>query len=155
MAIPNRQLARIAIDNRLNAVRALGAALSPPRSGWIRAIRTALGMTLEQLASRLQLDRSSVLKLEASERGRRMQLDTLSRVAEALDCELHYVLMPRVPLEQRVRERRSALARARLERTVHTMALENQYDANDPLTQQLLRDAEAAIPDRALWKAPE
>lgn len=133
-------------------MRATLGKLQPPRRGWIRAVRTALGMTLEQLGQRLGIDRSSVLRVENSESSGRIQLDTLRRAAAALDCELHYVLVPRVPLQERVRERRAEIARARVARTAHTMGLENQHDPDDPLAAQLRRQAEAAVSDRMLWK---
>ena len=69
----------------------------PPRppSGWIKAVREALGMTSAYLAKRLGITLSTATRLELSEAEDRITLATLRRAAEALDCELHYALVPR------------------------------------------------------------
>lgn len=111
-------------------------------------------MSLEQLGRRLGIGRSSALHLEQNERTGRIQLDTLRRAADALDCELHCVLVPRRPLEQVVASRRTALACERLRRTAHIMALEGQYDPDDPVIRAMLAEAENSIADRELWDDP-
>jgi transcriptional regulator with XRE-family HTH domain len=47
----------------------------------------------------------SVVALEQSEAKGTIELATLRRVAEALDCTLVYALVPNRPLEQTVRDR--------------------------------------------------
>lgn len=108
--------------------RAVKQAVAPPRpsSGWIQAIRTALGMTTRQLAARLEISQSTLTSLEKSEAEDRITLQSLRRVAEALDCDLQYTLVPRTPLKQRVEERAETIARNRVTRVLHTMRLENQ-----------------------------
>lgn len=150
----NNQLARSSLDQRMVGLRGGGVDLAAPRGGWVRAVRKALGMSLEQLGKRLGVGRSTVLRLEQAEKTGRVQIDTLRRAAEALDCELHYVLVPRRPLEQAVAARRTALAQHRLSRTAHTMALEGQHDPKDPVARTLLQQAEESISDRELWSDP-
>ena len=72
----------------------------PPRppAGWLRAIREALGMTSAVLAGRLEITASGVRKLEHAEAIDAITIGTLRRVAEALDCDLQYALVPRRPL---------------------------------------------------------
>lgn len=147
----NNDLARISIDARLARLDGRQSDLAVPRGGWIRAVRTSLGMTLEQLGRRLGVGRSTVLRLEQTERSGRIQVDSLRRAAEALGCELHYVFVPRRPLEETVAARRTELARKRLRGTSHTMALEGQHDHDDPLARKLLEQAAAKIRDRELW----
>ena len=65
----------------------------PPPKGWIRAIRDAVGMTGGQLASRLGIRPQTVAALEKSEAAGSIQLSTLRRVAEAMDCTLVYAKM--------------------------------------------------------------
>ena len=150
----NKDLARTSLDQRILSISDCRADLAIPRGGWIRAVRTSLGMTLEQLGRRLGVGRSSVLRMEQTERSGRIQLDSLRRVAEALGCELHYVFVPRRPLDETVAARRTELARKRLRATTHTMALEGQHDPDDPLARKLLEQAEASIRDRELWDDP-
>jgi predicted DNA-binding mobile mystery protein A len=108
--------------------RAVSQAVVParPRSGWIQSIRSALGMTSRQLANRLGLSQSTLAALEKSEADDRITLRSLRKVAEALDCDLQYVLVPRTTLTKRVEKRAEALGRERVSRVLHTMRLEDQ-----------------------------
>lgn len=82
-----RSVARRKLDDRLGLFKALGQ--RPPR-GWIRAIRDALGMTLPQLAGRMNVSASAAIQLEQSEARGAINLATLERAARALDCTLVY-----------------------------------------------------------------
>jgi predicted DNA-binding mobile mystery protein A len=83
-------------------------------------------MTSEQLAKRLGVKQPSMVFIENSEAKGTIELATLRRVAEALDCTLVYALVPSKPLEQTIQERARAFARLRLEPVEHSMLLENQ-----------------------------
>lgn len=99
---------------------------TPPVRGWIKAIRESLGMTTAQLAARLKIKQPSLVELESSETKGSIELATLRRVAEALDCTLVYALVPNKPLETTVRERARAFMRKRREQVEHSMLLEDQ-----------------------------
>jgi predicted DNA-binding mobile mystery protein A len=99
---------------------------APPVRGWIKAIREALGMTTAQLAKRLEIKQPSLVDLEQSEAKGSIELATLRRVAEALDCTLVYALVPNKPLEDAVHERARAFARKRRGPVEHSMLLEDQ-----------------------------
>ncbi|WGG49662.1 mobile mystery protein A [Rugamonas sp. DEMB1] len=114
---------------RLSQVdRAVRLASAPPRPspGWIQTIRTALGMTTRQLAGRLGVSQSTLTALEKSEAEDRITLQSLRRAAEALDCELQYVLVPRSSLKRRVEDRAQDVAHERVARVWHSMRLEEQ-----------------------------
>lgn len=100
--------------------------LARPHAGWIRAIRDALGMSTRDLAARLDVSSMAVSKMEASERAGTIGLDTLTRAADAMGCDVAYVLIPRIPLEDTVRRQAEAVARAELAPVATTMALEEQ-----------------------------
>jgi len=134
--------ARARLDERF---KAMGPSVrqSKPVRGWIRAIREALGMTAEQLAKRLGVKQPSVVALEQSEAKGTIELATLRRVAEALDCTLVYALVPNKPLEQTVRERARLFARRRFEPIAHSMALEDQKvqrKETEALIDEILRE---------------
>ena len=99
---------------------------SPPVRGWIKAVREALGMSTSQLADRLRLRQPTVSAFEKSELRGTIELATLRKVAEALDCRLVYALIPNRPLESTIREKARAYTCRRLEPIEHSMALENQ-----------------------------
>jgi predicted DNA-binding mobile mystery protein A len=94
--------------------------------GWIKAVREALGMTTTQLAARLNVKQPSVVAMEQSEAKGAIELATLRRVAQALDCTLVYALVPNRPLESTIRARARAFARRRLGPVEHSMVLEDQ-----------------------------
>jgi predicted DNA-binding mobile mystery protein A len=113
-----------ALDMRLTLVRNWSAA-RPPR-GWLRAIRDALGLTTKQFARRLGVSQPRIVALEKGEVDETVTLASLRRAAEALDCQLVYVLTPNRPLVDMLRVRAEAKADAQLEGVGHTMRLENQ-----------------------------
>jgi predicted DNA-binding mobile mystery protein A len=113
------------LDKRFRELGPVTRYASPVR-GWIKAIRGALGMSTAQLAKRLGVKQPSVVALEQSEAKGTMELATLRRVAEALDCTLVYALLPNKPLEAIVRDRARTFARRRLEPVEHSMLLEGQ-----------------------------
>jgi predicted DNA-binding mobile mystery protein A len=102
---------------------------STPVHGWVKAIRQALGMTTAQLAQRMGIRQPSVVALEQSEVRGTIELATLRRAAEALDCTLVYALVPNRPLESTVRERARAFVRPRRTAVEWSMQLEDQRAA--------------------------
>jgi len=114
---------------------------TPPVRGWIKAIREALGMSTSQLARRLKIKQPSVVDLEKSEARGSIELATLRRVAEALDCTLVYALVPNKPLDTMVRDRARAFMRKRQQQVDHSMLLEDQK-VRKKLTS---KDAEARL----------
>lgn len=117
--------ARTSLDARLSH---LGPAeqYAPPRSGWVRAIRDALGMSAADLGRRMGITGPAVSALERNERDGAARLDTLRRAAAALDCTLVYAFVPNTSLENTRRQRAEQLARRQLSHVATTMALEDQ-----------------------------
>ena len=97
-----------------------------PVAGWLRTIRQALGMSSDTVARRLGISASGLRKLEQAEAADAITLGTLRRAAEALDCELHYVLLPRQSLREMRWNQARARARSWLQCSERTMALEAQ-----------------------------
>jgi predicted DNA-binding mobile mystery protein A len=116
---------RLHLDERFAAIAPI-ARFTPPARGWIKAVREALGMTTAQLAIRMRVRQPSIIGLERSEAKGSIELATLRRVAEALDCTLIYALVPNKSLETTVRERAREFARRRLAPIEHSMLLEDQ-----------------------------
>lgn len=111
-----------------------------PTRGWVKAVREALGLTTAQLAQRLRIKQPSVVALEQSEEKGTIELASLRRVAEALDCSVVYALVPRKPLEKTVRERARELLRQRQEAVEHSMLLEDQQVNLPPQDMEKLID---------------
>lgn len=148
-----RQLARRQLDLRNEQLRKVPAEVfARPQAGWVRAVRDALGMSTRDLASRLGVTSMAISKLEASERAGTIGLDTLSRAADALGCDVVYALVPRAPLEAQVHRQAEAVARAELGPVATTTALEDQ-SVDAQATQSLVEDRIAELIDsRGLWR---
>jgi predicted DNA-binding mobile mystery protein A len=131
----------------------------PPRppSGWLKAVRQALGMTATHLAQRLGVTTSTVIRLETSEADDTISLGTLRRAAEALGCELHYALVPKQSLAQTLEARATSLARQRMAAISHTMALEAQSTSQETVEAQTRELADSLLKGsrRALWRTPK
>ena len=141
------------LDATLARWRAAELPARPP-SGWLKAIREALGMTATQLARRLSVVTSTVTRLETSEADDTISLATLRRAAEALDCELRYVLVPRQSLADTLATRANQLARERMAGVAHSMALEAQATSNETVANQTRALADSLLqgPRRELWR---
>lgn len=142
------------LDKKLEAVRAMQQQAPVPRDGWIKTIRTAIGMPAAQLAARLGVRQSTVSRLEKSECEGTASLESLRKAAAAMDCEVYYVLLPRMPLERVVTDRAGEVAAEDIERVTRTMSLENQSADDDVTRQQLEERREDLLRGswRNLWK---
>jgi predicted DNA-binding mobile mystery protein A len=107
-------------------------------------------MSTAQLAKRLGVRQPSVVDLERSEEKGSIQLATLRRVAEALNCNLVYALVPNQPLEMTIRERARSLLRRRRRPIEHTMLLEDQ-DVAGPVTERQIDDIIRETSPRRFW----
>jgi predicted DNA-binding mobile mystery protein A len=117
--------ARVRLDERFGAMPAVST-FTPPVRGWARAIREAIGMSTAQLARRAGVRQPSIVAAEQSEAKGTIEMATLRRIAEALDCRLVYALVPNKPLNEVVRDRARVFARRQLDPIEHSMALEDQ-----------------------------
>jgi predicted DNA-binding mobile mystery protein A len=146
--------ARQHLDPRLEAIRPLLGTLKPPAKGWIRAIREGLGMTATQLAKRLGVTQATLSTLELSETRGTIQLDTLRRVAAAMNCTLVYALVPAEPLEKIVQDRARSVASEELQPIQHSMRLEDQELAREEQGKQLADYIRDELDPRRLWERP-
>lgn len=127
--------------------------ISPPKKGWIRAIRDALGMTAKQLARRLQVAQQAVARIENNELAGAVTIKTMRRVAEGLDCVFVYGLVPRSSLESTLRTQANQVAARRLAQASQTMALEDQALSNKEKNKVLFKTLNelADMPPSNLW----
>ena len=125
-----------------------------PSRGWLKLIREALGRTERQQALRLGISGSTLHKSEQSEADDRITLGQLRKLADGLDCELVYALVPRRPLTEMVKERARAIAIEEVGGVAHTMSLEDQRPASERLRKQVERRTEELLRGRwsDLWR---
>lgn len=146
-----RTRARRRLDERLSKLRPEDQFRPPPR-GWVRAIRDALGITGIQLAARLKIRPQTLEAIEKSEASGSIQLNTLRRAAEALNCTLVYALVPNAPLEDMVNRRARKIAIRDLQRVAHTMKLEAQETDDAGMEARIEAYIRDVIKERDLWK---
>jgi predicted DNA-binding mobile mystery protein A len=137
----NKKLLIEQLDKKLEKFSVLKEADMPPR-GWINAIRTAMNMSLVQLAKRLKKTSVSVKEIEEREQNKTITLNKLMEVAETLDLQFVYALLPKESSIEKIIEKRALqVAREIVMRTSHSMKLEEQENKEERL--------QRAIKDRA------
>jgi predicted DNA-binding mobile mystery protein A len=125
------------------------AQYTPPRLGWIRAVRDALGMSAADLAARMGISGASVRSLEAKEMTGGIRLSSLRRAAEAMDCTLVYTFIPNESLTHTVEQQARRVLEQQMGRFRQTMAMEDQpAEMSTSLAEEQLQ---AIIDSGSLW----
>lgn len=150
----NYLLSATQLDRKLTLVRNA----APPfrnavASGWIRALRRALGLSAAALGRRMKLAQQSVVQLEENEKNGTITLASLRRAAEALDAELIYAVVPRRNLRDTISERAKELAKQRVAPVAQSMQLEAQGISEKELSERITELArELEQRPRELWR---
>ena len=100
------------LDRTLESFRA-AQALPRPQKGWIRAMRELMGVSAGEVGRILGTSRQLPLQFEKAEADDSITLKSLRSVANAMDCDLVYALVPRAGS---MREDRT---RAEIRKSVH------------------------------------
>lgn len=143
--------ARRELDRKFDSVT-LDPIAVRPRSGWIRSIRRALGMSEAVLAQRLGVSPAAVNKLEHAELHGGVTIAKLAEVAGALDCTLVYALVPKNSLETTVTGQAHNKAQRLLGYAARTMALEAQDVDGDRQAEAIQRYADELIARGDVWR---
>ena len=123
-----------------------------PSGGWIRTVRTSLGMSVRQMAERMGITQQSAARLEKNEADDVIKLKSLRKAAEALDCRLVYAFVPKEGgLRGIVRKQALGKASDIVDPVDHSMMLEAQ-DVGDRREKILqVADELARNPNPRLW----
>jgi predicted DNA-binding mobile mystery protein A len=113
------------LDEKLKKFKTAGEVHKPPK-GWIRAIRSVLGMTTAQMALKVGISQPRVIHIEQSESIGEIKISTLQKIAGVLEMDFVYGFIPRRSLEEIVKEQAIKIAKDRMSVVGHTMALEEQ-----------------------------
>ena len=117
--------------------------ITPPPTGWIKAVRTAIGMSQLQLGNRLSITKQSVQDIERREKDGSVTIKALREIARALDMQLVYGLIPNDgSLEAMIERKAKELATEIVLRTSNNMKLEDQENTKQRI--------EKAIQERAV-----
>ena len=127
-----------------------------PKNGWIKTIRQALSMPLAFVANKLNISEQSVNQLENNEAFETISLKSLRRLAEAIDCELHYAIIPRErSLQKIIKKRAEYKARLIIKEVNKTMELEDQKIENSENSVKLLTKDFTENLNKNLWRNDE
>jgi predicted DNA-binding mobile mystery protein A len=126
----NKQTLQLQQLNAKMQAFATSQKVAPPPTGWIKAIRTALGMTLEQLGNKLSLTKQAAQAIENREKEGSLTLKALRETANALDMHLVYGFVPKDgSLDALIDRKARELATQIVLRTSQTMKLEDQENS--------------------------
>ena len=117
-----------------------------PRCGWTKTVRLALGMSSKALGDRLGMTAQGVRKLEHAEANGTITLNTLARLAHGLDCEVHYMFVPRTSLVEQVLRRTHEVAGIPMPPTLKVTDV-----LTEAQTLAALSTALAQVSKRGLW----
>ncbi|MDA0686380.1 MAG: mobile mystery protein A [Bacteroidetes bacterium] len=111
---------------------------SSPSGGWVKSIRTALGMTLLQMGKRLGVSKQAVLDMEKREAEGSITLKALREVGQAIDMQLVYGFVPNDgSLDALIEKKARELASQIVHRTSNSMVLEDQAISEYRLNQAI------------------
>lgn len=146
------KLRRSQLDRQFAALQN-AFAFRTPKTGWVKEIRTALGMSMADLAARLGVIKQRIEGLEKNEVAGTVTLESLRKAAEAMDCEFVYYFVPKQGLQNTLKAQAQRVAKDIVSSSEHSMALELQGTSRaaqkalvEELAEDLLRNE-----DRRLW----
>ena len=133
-----------------------GLPMLPPE-GWLRTVRNALGMTGLQLAQRLSVSKAQVSKAEKGELAGSVKLETIRKMAGAMNCRFIYAVVPEKEIGQVIKEQAIKKAKERVNAASIHMALEDQTLSKEALEEEVERIASEIMEKMPsdLWKEHE
>ena len=109
-----------------------------PSQGWVKTIRDFFGMTTTQLAKRLNVSQSRIVRIEQNEKN--TKISTMERIAEAINCEFVYAFVPREKIDDIIYNQAKKKALKILNKVNTNMVLENQLTQNNDTLDELIQE---------------
>jgi len=128
--------------------------IAVPPTGWIRAIRLALGISAQQLGNKLSMTRQGVYDMEVREQEGSISINALKETAKALNMHLVYGFVPDDgSLEALIEKKAGEMAKQIVLRTANSMALEDQANSAARIEKAIAERKEAITREipKALW----
>jgi predicted DNA-binding mobile mystery protein A len=130
------------LDKKLQSFKVIRGTATPA-AGWIHAIRTALKMSLRQMGNRLSITPQSMKETEQREKDGSITLKNLREAGKALNMQLVYGFIPEEEsLEKMIEKKAYDLARKIVQRTSHSMMLEDQENSKQRIEKAIKEMAE-------------
>lgn len=151
--MPKKSLQLQQLDEKLHPFKGLEKIVIPP-TGWLKAIRLAIGMSAQQLGDRLSITKQGVGDLEKREAEGNITLKALRETAEALDMQLVYGFVPKDgSLEKMIEQKARKLAKQVVTRTSKSMELEDQENSYKRIEKAIEERTQSILNEmpKALW----
>jgi len=117
------------LSKKLNPYKSADKVIRPS-IGWVKTIRTSIGMSLEQLGNKLGITRQSTQSLEKREVDGSITIKALEQAAKALDMKFVYGFVPiEGSVEKLIEKNAKRLATEIVMRTSGNMKLEDQENS--------------------------
>jgi len=141
------------LNSKMRGFASLKQVVMPP-TGWIKAIRTAIGMSMQQLGNKLNVSKQGVMDIEKREKDGSITIKSLREIARAMDMQLVYGFVPNDgSLDALIEKRATELATQIVMRTANTMKLEDQANSKKRI-ETAIRERATAIKNempKILW----
>lgn len=139
----NKSLQLQQLNSKMQAFAGPAKAGMPP-TGWIKAIRIAIGMSLQQMGNKLSITKQSMQDIEKREKAGTLTLNALKDAANALDMQLIYGFVPKDgTIEKMINRKARDLAIRIVLRTSNTMKLEDQGNSDTRIKKAIEEKATA------------
>ncbi|WP_413853348.1 helix-turn-helix domain-containing protein [Candidatus Ruminimicrobium bovinum] len=117
--------------NNLKKVR-----IEKPLQGWIKTIRELLGMTSVQFSKKLKISQPRLAVIEKNEKN--LKLSTMKKIADELNCDFVYALVPRENVNDIIYNRAKQKALNIVTKVNNNMSLENQLSDNKEILEDTI-----------------
>lgn len=109
-----------------------------PLQGWIKTIRELLGMTTTQFSKKLKISQPRLVFMEKNEKN--LKLSTMEKIADELNCDFVYALVPREKINDIIYNRAKQKALQIVKKVNNNMSLENQLSENKEILEETIED---------------
>lgn len=148
-----KKISRVQLDKKMRNFNRVSS-INIPSGSWVFSLRNALGLSLSQLAKKMDISAQSVKEIEEREKEGRITLKILKDVASALELKFVYGFSaPNSSLEKILKNQADKVAREIVERTDKNMKLEDQGNSKNRLNKAIKERARTLVDnqDKCLW----
>lgn len=128
--------------------------VTPPSIGWVKTIRTSIGMSLEQLGEKLGITKQSAQNIEKREGDKSITIKALEDAARALEMKLVYGFVPIDGcIEKMIEKKAKHLAEEIVRRTSENMKLEDQENSPERIRKAIAERTKEIMEEmpKKLW----
>lgn len=118
--------------------------------GWIKYMRSILGLTLKELGKRAGLSTPGIANAERRENEGKITLKNLKKIANAMECELVYAFVPKDDIPDLLKKKAIEKAKKSILKADIHMSLEDQK-VKEKLDSRIERLAEKLIETGKVW----